>query len=305
MSRYLFIIIALLMAGCAKSVELGPAPVESTYLEDLEEFYANRHHSLTNEVGWMRLAGMYWLEHGPNSFGSSPNNNVVFPDGYIPDYVGSFIVSDTSVVMSVLADVEITVTDSVVTEVDMLANDDDDPIRARYKTLEWLVIKRGDLLGVRLYNSYNPKVDEFDGFPRYETNTDFYVLAELVTEDVPETVRIANILGQEEDLISPGTLRFEINDEEFSLVTIQGGERMFIIVGDETNKDQTYQAGRYIYVDMPEDGSNLTMIDFNKMYNPPCAFSPYTTCQLPPVQNRLGIRIEAGEKRPTQSYLLE
>jgi len=223
MSRYLVIIIALWFVGCTKSVELGPAPVESTYLEDLEAFYANRHQSLTNEVGWMRLAGMYWLENGPNSFGSSQNNKVVFPEGYIPDYVGSFIVSDTSVVMSVLADVEITVSDSVVNEVEMLAIDGDDPVRARYNTLEWLVIKRGDLVGVRLYNSYNPKVDEFSGFPRYETNTDFYVLAELITEDVPKTVKIANILGQEEDLVSPGVLRFQINGNEYSLITIVGG----------------------------------------------------------------------------------
>ncbi len=305
MSRYLYIIIAVLLAGCTKSAELGPALVEITYLEDLEEFYATRHHSLTEEFGWMRLAGMFWLENGSNSFGSSQENKVVLPKGFIPDFAGSFEVTDSTVIMSVLPDVEITVSDSVVNMVDMQVGNDNDSIRARYKTLEWLVIKRGNLLGVRLYNSYNPKVDEFDGFPRYETDTDFYVMAELVTEDVPKTVRIANILGQEEELVSPGTLRFELFDKEYFLVSIQGGERMFIIVGDETNMDETYQAGRYLYADMPVEGSNLTMIDFNKMYNPPCSYSPYTTCQLPPVQNRLDIRIEAGEKRPTQSYLLD
>src|SRR5690606_9896068 len=103
-----------MLVGCAKSVELGPAPIESSYFEDHEGFYANRHQSLTNEAGWMRLAGMYWLENGSNSFGSSPNNKLVFPEGYLPEYVGSFVVTDSSVVMSVFADVQITVSDSVV-----------------------------------------------------------------------------------------------------------------------------------------------------------------------------------------------
>jgi len=102
--------------------------------------------------------------------------------------------------------------------------------------------------------------------------------------------------------LNAGVLRFLIDGEEDRIITLVGGERMFIIVGDLTNQDETYQAGRYLYVDIPAEGEVITTIDFNKMYNPLCAYSAFTTCQLPPKENRLDVRIEAGDLRPQPEY---
>lgn len=291
-------IIAFMLMACSKN-DLGNAEVHATYESDLEQFYQERLHSLTHETGWMRLAGMYWLENGDNTFGSDPTNDVVFPDGFIPNVAGKFIVNGDIVSMEVESGVDITVEGDTTQKAVIFENGTE--IKVNHGSLEWIVIKRGDLVGIRLYNSVNPEVDEFTGFPRYETNLDYYVNARLITYDTPQMVKIINILGQEENLPSPGTLEFEISGEKYSLVTLEGTTRMFVILGDRTNRTETYQAGRYMYIDYPEEGSDLTVIDFNKAYNPPCSYSAYTTCQLPPPQNMLPVEIMAGEKRPLKS----
>lgn len=100
------------------------------------------------------------------------------------------------------------------------------------------------------------------------------------------------------DTPTPGTIEFIKNGELFTLDALEGTDQMFLIAGDLTNQTETYQAGRYIYIDYPEEGSDYTIIDFNKIYNPPCSYNLFTTCQLPPMQNRLDLEITAGEKRP-------
>lgn len=276
--------------------EFGTAVVPLDYETELEEFYNVRLHSLTHETGWMRLAGMYWLNEGKNTFGSGQSNDVVFPEGFIPQNAGTFIVDGEIVRMEVNPGVPITIEGQPI--LSAVIFDLDIEKKVNHGSLEWIVIKRGDLVGIRLYNSYNPEVDEFTGFPRYETDLNYFVNARLVTYDVPQTVKIINILGQEEELPSPGTLEFKINGEKHSLITLEGSTRMFVILGDMTNRTETYQAGRYMYIDYPDVGSDLTVIDFNRAYNPPCSYSAYTTCQLPPPQNTLSVEIPAGEKRP-------
>jgi len=105
-------------------------------------------------------------------------------------------------------------------------------------------------------------------------------------------------LGQLIDTPTPGSIEFMKDGKVYTLDVLEGTDQMFIIVGDFTNQSETYQAGRYIYVDYPVEGSEYTIIDFNKIYNPPCSYSLFTTCQLPPIQNRLELSIKAGEKRP-------
>ncbi len=299
---YPFILIALtLLVACNRSPEVGPAQLPSDYDTELAAFFANRHESLTKPNGWMRIAGMYWLNEGVNSFGSDSANNVVFPKDKISLNAGEFRVERDSVWMMPFPYDQFYV-DQITLEQETLLYPTDPELRVQSGDLEWYIIKRGNLLGIRLYNADNSLVDGFEGFPRYPTNTDLYVKAELISQGVPDSIKIANILGQEEMTPSPGVLRFQIDGAEYRLSTLEGGDRMFVIVGDLTNQDETYQAGRYLYVDMPPEGSTVTTIDFNKMYNPPCAYSAFTTCQLPPVHNRLDVKIEAGELRPQPQY---
>lgn len=291
------LLMLLLLTGCGNKVELGKAPVPENYLEELEAYYATRLTSLTNEQGWMRLAGMYWLEEGESTFGSSPENDVVFPEGFISARTGKFILEGDSVRMLILDGTEVFVEDQKVTD-KIIFTESEAPV-INHGHLNWVVIKRGDLIGIRLYNAFNPEVDDFEGFERYPVSHDFNLLARFVLHPQPQTVRIINILDQEEDVNSPGILEFEIEGQVYSLIGLEASNnRMFVIFGDRTNRTETYQAGRFIYVDIPQGNEKTTILDFNRAYNPPCSYSPYTTCQLPPPQNQLPIEIRAGEKRP-------
>lgn len=295
------ILVGLFLLSCSSDPELGTAPLPVDYDSELANFYADRHESLTKSNGWMRIAGMYWLDEGINTFGSDSTRDIVFPSGKISPNAGVFRVKGDSVWIVPSPNGQF-YTDQVTLEQEVLMFPTDPELRVQSGDLEWYIIKRGDLLGIRLYNADNPLVDGFEGFPRYETNAEFHIKAELITEGVPDSIKIANILGQEEMTPSRGVLRFMLESQEYRLITLVGGERMFIIVGDLTNQDETYQAGRYLYVDMPKEGENMTTIDFNKTYNPPCSYSAFTTCQLPPIENRLNVRIEAGELRPQPEY---
>jgi uncharacterized protein (DUF1684 family) len=223
-----------------------------------------RHQSLTNPTGWMRLSDMIWIENGVTSF------------------LGGEVERRDSLVFHA---------DSV-----LFRGTDTPPIGSG--THRWSVIRRGDLIGIRIWNTENAEVDAFTGFPRYATDTTFVRVAHFRANPAGTTLPIVNILGKVEDLPSPGVLEFNLDGEVHTLHALQGDTRMFIIFGDATNRIDTYQAGRFMYIDYPIEGEDRTVIDFNKAYNPPCAFSEFTTCQLPPKQNVLTVSITAGEKRP-------
>lgn len=295
----IFFIAAILVASvftACEQQELGQAPVDDDYLQQVEEWTSERVESLTAPTGWMRLAGMYWLSEGENTFGSAPDNDVQFPIGTTPAYTGMFIVENGQVRMVVQNGMEVTYENELVDE--MIIYDGDNASEIMHGSLEWVVIERGGLLGIRLYNKDNVKVDRFTGFETYPVDPEWSREARFVPNPDGSTISIINVLGQGEDVNSPGYLEFTINGELYTLDAIESTDQMFIIVGDETNRTETYQAGRYMYIDYPEEGSDLTVIDFNKAYNPPCAFSKFTTCQLPPPQNRLDVEIKAGELRP-------
>lgn len=286
---------AFFLYSCGNS-GLGPAPVPDNYSEQVEEWKQNRVESLKAPTGWLRLAGMLFLEEGENSFGSGDDTDVRFPDGTIPEFAGTFIYESGRVIMEVAEDVAITHNGEPVEEL-VLYNGDETP-SVEFESLEWLVITREDLKAIRLYNKENAKADEFEGFPAYPVDSQWLRKARFKPNPEGTTIPVVNVLGQQTDEPSPGRIEFTLNGSRHSLTALEGSERMFIIMADETNRTETYQAGRYIYIDYPEEGSDFTEIDFNKLYNPPCAYNVFTTCQLPPPQNRLEAAITAGEKRP-------
>jgi uncharacterized protein len=291
----LLIIILLLAVNCTRN-DLGKAPVPNNYLQELEEWKADRMESLTNPTGWMKLAGMYFLEEGENSFGSGEGVDIQFPKGMIPEYAGIITLKNGVVTMSVAGGVNITHDGNPVEQ--MILFEGDETPAVEHGSLEWLIIEREELIAIRLYNKENEKVDDFEGFPRYETDTNWYLKAKFVPSAEGSTISVVNVLGQQTDTPSPGHLEFMIDDKIYTLDAIESSTNLFIIMADETNRTETYQAGRYLYVEYPDEGSNYTAIDFNKAYNPPCAYNKFTTCQLPPIQNRLETAITAGELRP-------
>jgi uncharacterized protein (DUF1684 family) len=181
----------------------------------------------------------------------------------------------------------------------MVGDDIDERIHAKHGALTWFIDSRNDQRGVKVFSMDTPKADRFDGFPAYPLQQEWHHNARLVPHPEETTIEIANVLGEVVDEYSPGSIEFQIDGEIYSIDAFESSSGLFLMFTDSTNKTETYQAGRYMIVDLPGDDGYLTL-DFNKAYNPPCAFNPFTTCQLPPQQNRLDVAIPAGEKRPVE-----
>jgi len=162
--------------------------------------------------------------------------------------------------------------------------------------LSLLAIKRSDKFGIRMKDPESEARRNFKGIESFPADESYRVTAKWVAE--PHKIPIRNILDQTEDSDCPGYAVFRLHGREFKLYPIleePGARELFYIFRDQTSAKETYGAGRFLDSDMPKDGA--VVLDFNKAYNPPCAFTPYATCPLPPAENRLPVRIEAGEKR--------
>lgn len=273
----------------------GQAAVPDDYPAPIEEWQEYRIGVLTEPTGWLRLVDLIWLEEGENSFGSGENRDIRFPEESIAGHAGYFIKEGLNVTMKTAPGVEVTHDGEAVN--DFLLYDGENRPHVKHGTLEWYVDRRGDDLGIRIYDMNTPKADAFDGFPRYDVDEKWVREARFIPHDEETKIRIVNVLGEEIDRDSPGRVEFTIDGELYSLDAFEARSGLFLMFSDETAKTETYQAGRYMIIDFPDE-DNLTVIDFNKAYNPPCAFSKFTTCQLPPPQNRLDVAIPAGEKRP-------
>lgn len=179
---------------------------------------------------------------------------------------------------------------------------EDQPTILSFRSLTFQIIKRGDKLGLRVKDSQNPDRLNFKDTEFYPTDVNWRIDAQFEPYNPPKPMPITNVLGMESAETSPGAVKFEVGGREYRLdaVTEKNEPRLFMIIADKTSGQNTYPAGRYLYVD-PPDASGHLIIDFNKAFSPPCAFTKFATCPLPPRQNRLPIAIEAGEKYTSHS----
>lgn len=293
----LILLSAIVLISCGDpSKKLGPAPVSENYEEEVSQWIDDRIETLKEPTGWLKLAGMYVLEEGENSFGSGSDLDVQFPKGTIAEQAGTFILENKQVQMRVADGVTVTAENSPVTN--MTIYDGENAPEIQHGSLEWHAIQRQELIAIRLFNKENEKADRFEGFDRYPIDPAWNLKARFVTKPEDATIPVPNVLGQTDDVRNPGTIIFQKEGETHSLEALESSTgRLFLIVGDLTNLTETYQAGRFIYIDYPDE-TGFTTIDFNKIYNPPCAYNLHTTCQLPPSTNRLDLSITAGELRP-------
>ncbi|MDX1699992.1 MAG: DUF1684 domain-containing protein, partial [Melioribacteraceae bacterium] len=160
---------------------------------------------------------------------------------------------------------------------------------------------RGDKYGIRLRDLTADLVSDFKGIERFPVQDKWKIEAKFVKNNPPKKIMIPSIIGTVSESYSPGTLEFEFDNKEFRLSPIKSGNRLFIVFADLTSGEETYGAGRFLYTNGP-DSNNIVILDFNKAYNPPCAFSKYATCPLPPDENKLKVRISAGEKNYSEMH---
>lgn len=289
--KYFILILTVLLTACGERYEQN-ASLE--YINEIEEWHNKRIENLKKENGWLNLVGLHWLNEGENRFGSSKENDIIFPEK-APKFIGSFILKDSIVNAEILPNVNVLLNDSVISKIVMKDDLSGEPTILKLGSLRWFIIKRGNKFGVRIRDVEAKLVKEFRGIERFPVNIDWRVEAKFVPFDSPKKVMIPNVLGIEEEETVTGKLIFNLKGKDYSLFPIESGEKLFIIFADETNGETTYGAGRFLYADKPDSTGKVTL-DLNKAYNPPCVFTNYATCPLPPPQNRLSIKITAGEK---------
>lgn len=289
-----FILLAILSIISCQS---GDPKADAGYVNKIETWHKNRIASLTKPDGWLSLAGLFWLKEGRNTFGSASTNDIRFPEGKAPDTIGSFFLENGKVTVQIKSGVEVLENGSPVKSATLRNDAEGSPTILSWNTLSWFIIKRGDQYGVRLRDSDNPPLKNFKGIDLFPIDSHWRIQARFEPYDSARTIAVPTVLGTINEEHSPGALVFEIKGKTYRLdpVVEPGEDQYFVIFADQTNGAETYGAGRFLLVNKP-DKDGTTIIDFNMAYNPPCAFTPYATCPMPPDQNRLPVRITAGEK---------
>ena len=274
------------------------APTAESHRAEIEAWRAKRIANLKKEDGWLTLVGLFWLREGRNGFGIDPKTSrIVFPEAAAGKAMGSLDLSRGVVILRAEPDAGLTAGGVPVTTMTLRCDAEGEPTVVKHGSVSFYPIKRGERLGVRVKDSRNPALLTFHGIDNYAIDLKWRFDARFDAYPAGKTIAIPNILGSVDQEKSPGAVVFDLGGKEFRIDAVieSGSEDLFLIFGDQTNGVETYGAGRFLYA-APPGKNGRVVLDFNKAYNPPCVFTPYATCPLPPSQNRLPIRIEAGEK---------
>jgi hypothetical protein len=294
------LIISLLIAltGCSRSPITDPA----AHRAEVDAWHAKREARLTSETGWLTLVALYWFKPGENSFGRAPSNALVLEHDALPDTLGSFHLAEGKVHFTARPGAEVT-HDGQPVHALALAPDASEggPTMLATGTLRFFVIERAGRLGLRVRDTQHPLRTSFSGVERYPVDPRWVFDAEWVPYDPPRPIKIGTIIGTVEEMPAWGQFRFRRGLSTFALdavLEVPGDTELFVMFQDATSGRGTYGAGRYMYIPIPADPTKpgRVRVDFNRAYNPPCAFNSFATCPLPPPQNRLALQVTAGEK---------
>lgn len=290
-----------LTAAVAMGAGCGPAhpPVDPVrYAAEIREWQETRLRKLTTDTGWLTLAGLGWLKEGENRMGSDSSNQVVTPPRTAPAYLGSIFRSGDTLTFRAAKGVEVTNGGNPVTEIRLESDASSSPTELRHGTLLFYVISRGDELGVRIKDSKNPALINFKGLEFFPVDPKYRFVAKFYPYDPPKILEVPTQAGTTQKDLCPGALGFSFDGTEYRIDAVieKGAEdRLFIMFADATSGVETYAVGRQLYAELPDSNGNV-VLDFNKAYNWPCVFTVFSTCPIPPRQNTLAHRIEAGEK---------
>ena len=294
---------ALVLTLAGVMAALPQLQADDAYVRDLAKWRQEREAELKGDNSWLTVAGLYFLNQGRNTFGSSAINDIVLP-AEAPAEAGVFEFDGRTIRMR--ANVPLAVNGTAMTEADLRPAGDGRPADAvTIGGLTMFVHVSGDRLAIRLRDRNSEIRRNFTGLKWFPADESYKVTARFEPYAAPKTVKVPNILGDLETYKAPGLVAFTLNGREHKLEAFEvgsgDGRRFFFVFRDLTSGKETYPSARFLYADLPVNGQ--TVLDFNKAYNPPCAFNPYTTCPLPTEQNRMRVRVEAGEldyhKSPT------
>jgi uncharacterized protein len=285
-------------AACVAAFLLAPALAphasaqdSSAYKTSVEDWRHKYEAQLESDDGWLSVAGLFWLHEGQNRFGTDPLADIVLPEGSTPPDVGYFDFHAGKVVVHVNPGVTIYMNGKPVSEAEIRPDSSD---RLVLGNLTLFVHKSGERFSIRLRDKNNKLRREFAGTRWFAVNDAYRVTAKFVSYDSPKEEDIQNIMGDTIKTWVPGYAVFTLKGVEYRLEPLTSEPQgMEFVFRDLTSGKETYAAARLLDTAPPKDG--LVVLDFNEAFNPPCAYNPFTTCPLPPPQNRLRVRVEAGE----------
>jgi uncharacterized protein (DUF1684 family) len=284
-----FTLSIVLLAGFAAA----PA-AQLSHEEEIRDWRERRHERLSSDDGWMTLVGLEWLQEGENRIGSSPASTIPIAGG--PEDWGTLYVQGDELRFLPFSGKGITVDGKEVSEVMLVADSQGEPTVVQSGDLSFYVIFRASY-ALRIKHTKAQALLDFTGVPSYQFQPDWKYEARFIPAPDGETIEIGNVLGQLSPSSVYGHVEFERGGVSYRLLALgdEDSESLWFLFADRTSGRETYGAGRFLYSDgMPENGR--LVVDFNKAYNPPCAFNDYSTCPLPPQQNRLNLEVTAGEK---------
>ena len=284
-----------LLISVAALALAGTMTAADSYRASIETWRVQREARLKADDGWLCVTGLFWLKEGENIAGSGDGAAIKLEEGSAPERVGSFVFRNGKTVFFAERAAGVTSNGALITTTEMRPDSEGRPDIIAAGSVTMHVIKRGDHFGIRVRDTKSPFRRDFRGLDWYPVNKAWHITARWVPYNLPRKVSVPNVLGDTETQTSPGVAVFTVEGEEARLEPVDSDGKLWFIFKDATSRSETYPAGRFLYADPPKD--EVVVLDFNKAYNPPCAFTPYATCPLPPKQNRLEVRIPAGEKR--------
>jgi uncharacterized protein len=276
---------------------MGRRP-DPEHVAEVEAWRAERYRRLRQPMSWLTLVGLEWLREGDNRLGSAPDVELRLPSG--PTLAGRIALDAGRATATGEPGSELTHDGEPVAGLELVSDldapDAAGPTLLELGSLRMCLVRRGDRFGLRVWDTDAAALREFDGIAHYPIDPAWRLVARFEPGAPGETFALPDVLGEIEDEPLPGTVVFDAGGTECRIKAIGAGEgQLWLVFGDATNGETTYRGGRFVYTDAPRADGTVT-VDFNRAYNPPCVFSPFATCPLPPAENRLPIRIEAGER---------
>lgn len=294
------------LASALLGLVMSAAPAGDPYRAELAQWREARAESLVRDDGWTALVGLHWLDpDAATTLGADADNDIVVAS--LPGRFGRFQFQDDAWFLQlepgqtarrrgeddqVLSGRIALLSDQAAAKAGVA------PTRVQGASAHWVLIERGGRTGLRIWDAQAPSRTGFKGLTWFDADPAWRVEGRWVAHEPPRSIDIATVLNTVEAMANPGAVHFERDGKTFVLEALAepGDEQLFLIFGDRSNRRQTYGAGRYLYAAGP-DAEGRVILDFNRAYNPPCAYTAYATCPLPPPENRLDLAVTAGERR--------
>jgi len=275
----------------AFALALSAANPSADYRQQIEQWRAQHQKELTADDGWLTVAGLDWLKEGENRIGADPASEVPLPDHSLPGRVATISFHAGQAALHPMSGVPLLLNGKPAKQT---ALHEDTDILA-INRLKFYLIRRGERTGIRLKDNDSPERKRFAGLTWYPVDPAWRIRAKFTAWDKPHSIAFTNTIGQKETDQSPGYVTFTRNGREYRLEPTLEDGTLFFVFRDRTSGKTTYGASRFLYTETAKDG--IVFLDFNRAENPPCAFTAYATCPLPPPQNRLDVAVEAGEQK--------